>query len=453
MEKEKREIEKIDNAILKMKESYSKYDIYSLIIKYLVSNDLTDEEKKLIDKYFTNIDKETFINEIAKHSLKVAGSNDKNISYKHVSNKFLNELIEYKVAREDIIKFLQKDNVSLMFLIVAFIEQRYYSNMDLEEIEKVENQCAKNYLYYLEPTNSNNPVISNLGKVRNLLFNKNRCDLLNNRQIKQNHVDYSLGKELFATMDIGNVKENQEDGSLIVEHPNNKKFKLLAVADGISYSFSGEKASNYALASVLKWFENLDESYYDDLESLETLLINKLKQINVELRDNKDGRGTTFTCAIVGNDKTLISSIGDSRAYLLNNEKLTRLTKDDSYIQKLNELSNIGEDKLRFHKSADIVNKYLGMIEVNETIAPQTYLLNNDEYDILLLVTDGITRCLNDDKIEYISKITLPSDITKKLVLSSKNSLSKMKDLYYGFNEEIKGGIDNTTAVVYSKKR
>ncbi len=453
MEKEKREIEKIDNAILKMKDSYSKYDIYSLVIKYLVSNDLTEEEKNLIDKYFTNIDKETFINEIAKHSLKVAGSNDKNISYKHVSNKFLNELIEYKVDREDIIKFLQKDNVSLMFLIVAFIEQRYYSNMDLEEIEKVENQCAKNYLYYLEPTNSNNPVISNLGKVRNLLFNKNRCDLLNNRQIKQNHVDYSLGKELFATMDIGNVKENQEDGSLIVEHPNNKKFKLLAVADGISYSFSGEKASNYALASVLKWFENLDESYYDDLESLETLLINKLKQINVELRDNKDGRGTTFTCAIVGNDKTLISSIGDSRAYLLNNEKLTRLTKDDSYIQKLNELSNIGEDKLRFHKSADIVNKYLGMIEVNETIAPQTYLLNNDEYDILLLVTDGITRCLNDDKIEYISKITLPSDITKKLVLSSKNSLSKMKDLYYGFNEEIKGGIDNTTAVVYSKKR
>lgn len=453
MEKEKREIEKIDNAILKMKDSYSKYDIYSLVIKYLVSNDLTEEEKNLIDKYFTNIDKETFINEIAKHSLKVAGSNDKNISYKHVSNKFLNELIEYKVAREDIIKFLQKDNVSLMFLIVAFIEQRYYSNMDLEEIEKVENQCAKNYLYYLEPTNSNNPAISNLGKVRNLLFNKNRCDLLNNRQIKQNHVDYSLGKELFATMDIGNVKENQEDGSLIVEHPNNKKFKLLAVADGISYSFSGEKASNYALASVLKWFENLDESYYDDLESLETLLINKLKQINVELRDNKDGRGTTFTCAIVGNDKTLISSIGDSRAYLLNNEKLTRLTKDDSYIQKLNELSNIGEDKLRFHKSADIVNKYLGMIEVNETIAPQTYLLNNDEYDILLLVTDGITRCLNDDKIEYISKITLPSDITKKLVLSSKNSLSKMKDLYYGFNEEIKGGIDNTTAVVYSKKR
>ena len=453
MEKEKREIEKIDNAILKMKDSYSKYDIYSLVIKYLVSNDLTEEEKNLIDKYFTNIDKETFINEIAKHSLKVAGSNDKNISYKHVSNKFLNELIEYKVDREDIIKFLQKDNVSLMFLIVAFIEQRYYSNMDLEEIEKVENQCAKNYLYYLEPTNSNNPVISNLGKVRNLLFNKNRCDLLNNRQIKQNHVDYSLGKELFATMDIGNVKENQEDGSLIVEHPNNKKFKLLAVADGISYSFSGEKASNYALASVLKWFENLDESYYDDLESLETLLINKLKQINVELRDNKDGRGTTFTCAIVGNDKTLISSIGDSRAYLLNNEKLTRLTKDDSYIQKLNELSNIGEDKLRFHKSADIVNKYLGMIEVSETIAPQTYLLNNDEYDILLLVTDGITRCLNDDKIEYISKITLPSDITKKLVLSSKNSLSKMKDLYYGFNEEIKGGIDNTTAVVYSKKR
>ena len=453
MEKEKREIEKIDEAILKMKDNYSKYEIYSLVIKYLTSNNLSDEDNNLLNEYFANVSKEDFINELAKHSLKVAGSSDKNISYKHVSQKFLNELIEYKIAREDIVKFLQKDNISLMFLIVAFIEQRYYSNLNMDELEKIEDGYAKNYLYYLEPTNSKKTQTSSLGKVRNLLFNKNRNDVLSSGQIKRNHVDYSLGKDLFATMDVGSVKENQEDGSLIIEHPNNRKFKLLAVADGISYNFSGERASNYVLASILKWFEELDECYFNDIESLERLLINKLKQINFELRDNKDGRGTTFTCAIVGNNKTLVSSIGDSRAYLLNNEKLKRLTKDDSYIQKLNELSNIGEEKLRFHKSADIVNKYLGMIEFDESINPQVNLLNNNEYDILLLVTDGVTRCLNDDEIEYITNRTSSQDITKKLVLSSKTSLSKMDELYYGFNEEIKGGIDNTTAVVYSKKR
>ena len=454
MEKEKREIENIDELINDLKEDYSKLRINSLLIKYLTNQKLNYDDASFVNNYFSKIDRDVFIKEIAKHNLKVLSLNSNEIPYTSISKHFLKVLEDKNIKHTGVIDYLKSDDVLLSFLTIAFIEQRYYSNTDLNQLnEKNCNGRLNQYLYYLEDTNKGENNTSVVGKISNLVFNRSRDDVLSKAQTIKKHVDYSLGKHLYASMDMGKGKKEQEDGVLLLEHPNNKKFKLLAVADGIDYSLSGEQASNYALASILNWFEKLNDNYFENIDDLGELLVNKLRQINVELLNEHDGRGTTFTCAIVGKDKTLICSIGDSRAYKLQNEKLERLTKDDSHIQFLNEVSGISEDKLKFHRSADIVSKYLGMVEVEESIKPQIKVINNDDYDQLLLFTDGVTRYSEEENLRYISSRTMPKEVAKKIIMMSKNSILHSDGINYEFKDSLVGGKENSSCCVYVKRR
>ena len=52
-------------------------------------------------------------------------------------------------------------------------------------------------------------------------------------------------------------------------------------------------------------------------------------------RSSAPGMGTTCTAAYVGDDEVVIAHVGDSRAYLLRDGELTRLTRDHSLVGEL----------------------------------------------------------------------------------------------------------------------
>ena len=302
-----------------------------------------------------------------------------------------------------------------------------------------------------------------LGPTENIQINKkavNRClaDLLTGQQLVNRNNDYTLNGNLFASQDVGK-KSNQEDSVVIMTHPNNPRFSFLAVADGIGGSQYGEKASSYLMSELAKWFEVIPVSLFEQPFELQELFNQKLAQISKEIYNeyNNSGKikaGTTFTGAIITDEKTIISSIGDSRAYTLSDNGINIVTRDESQVwPKIYSAAQLGFDfidDIRFNKLNNRITNCVG-IENLENI--QCYQIPNLSYDKLLLLTDGVTDLLDTERIKFISQNTPVKEIVKTVVDEAiRKSAFRPKganDDYYGY---VEAGKDNASAAMFARR-
>ena len=275
-------------------------------------------------------------------------------------------------------------------------------------------------------------------------------EVLSKVQLSKKHTEYSVGKTLFATSDRGR-KAYQDDSVIILEHPNNKNIKLLAVADGVGSTIDGNLASNHVIKKLIEWFENIEEI---DIYKTKQNLQNMLKYVLKDLRANIHA-ATTLSAAIVLENKTLIANIGDSRIYTIKNNKLNQRTRDDTQVQDLIEKGTIlSKEEARFHKASNILLTAIAFYPEDYHIK---YKIINNDYDKLLITTDGVTKCLTTKQIENIINTTNNAEITKKIVKAAIELDSYLESIIKEQSEEeyntvIKGGCDNTTAAVYIRK-
>lgn len=330
--------------------------------------------------------------------------------------------------------------------------------------KKIDNLSNRNYtldeLYYR--IRKDYQEVSNIEEVHVNYEALNNClqQVLDGSQIKYKHNEYALDGNLFATQDIGKKRRNQEDSTLIMTHPQNNSFKLLAVADGMGGEEYGEKASNYTLMALSKWFQSLPLLYYENHDILYHQLKQIVRQISAEVA-NKFGSknhisGTTLVCAIVGRNVTTIVNVGDSRAYAYKNGELNLITKDQSlvwnemeYRNQKNKRSITYDDinNLRFAPGNNQILSAVGSQNVN----PQIWLIGNNAYDKLFLFSDGVHDLLSTDDINFIAETTPPDRITHEIVKKAINNNAIGYD-EYGNRIIIEAGKDNASAAAYIRR-
>ncbi|SHF20452.1 protein phosphatase [Caldanaerobius fijiensis DSM 17918] len=232
--------------------------------------------------------------------------------------------------------------------------------------------------------------------------------------------------------DVGNARENNEDGYYI---KNDDEFKLFIVADGMGGHNAGEVASSLAIKSVVDYFEkNYKQLVKDDYE-----IIRFIKEAIVEgnsevfkkatLNKSMSGMGTTLTLLLIENGKYFIGHIGDSRAYLIRDKKIKQISNDHSLVAELIRQGSITENEARVHPQRNIITRALGTcndIEIDiviDEISPG---------DIILLCTDGLTNMLTDQEILDIVNDNEPDRACDELIKAAND----------------KGGYDNITVVI-----
>ena len=280
----------------------------------------------------------------------------------------------------------------------------------------------------------------------------NRCKQDIQRGVQQSFkkADYSHGN-LYASIDMGNKRQNQEDSVIIVSHPNIPDFKMMVVADGAGGMAEGEKVSSFITLNIMSWFEQLDSYYFDanNTQFLQEKFNRKITELSATIYENFKGRSSsTFVGAIINEKNTIISNVGDSRAYVYTGGQLHQLTDDDNVAYKLWQLGDIKQkDDIRFHKDSNRIIKGMG---IRENIKPTSTIISNSDYDTLLLFSDGITDCLSDDQIKVITQNTKPSELARQLIESAKRntSINVSLDPHY-YNQKISAGKDNLSAVVF----
>ncbi len=188
--------------------------------------------------------------------------------------------------------------------------------------------------------------------------------------------------------DIGCVREHNED-SLVVSPP------LYAVADGMGGHAAGEVASEIAVRTVA---EHAPDTA--DTEALARAVIEaNYAVIAAANKKGRAGMGTTLTAAVLEGERLAIAQVGDSRAYLLHNERLQQLTRDHSLMADMIEAGELTEEEARVHPRRSVITRALGS---DPDMQPDLYELNVSPGDRLLLCSDGLSGMLEDERMERI---------------------------------------------------
>lgn len=176
---------------------------------------------------------------------------------------------------------------------------------------------------------------------------------------------------------------------------------LFVVADGMGGHNAGEVAAHLAVETVTAFIEQSREprdlTWPFGLDPSQSLEANRLGTA-VRLANRRvhreglahtafNGMGTTLVALLVTGDRAVLSSVGDSRIYLLRAGVLELLTRDDTWLSALMAAGSTHDAHMRTHPMRHVLTSVVG---VNEDLAPSLREETIASGDCWLLCTDGV---------------------------------------------------------------
>jgi len=152
--------------------------------------------------------------------------------------------------------------------------------------------------------------------------------------------------------EIGLIRKNNQDSGYASPH-------LLVVADGMGGAAAGDLASAVAIDTIRKIDgPTTGEQMLDVLASAVHQANDKIAEL-IESDFSLEGMGTTVTGAMFDGTQLGLAHIGDSRAYLLRDGHLERLTHDHTWVQSLVDDGKITESEAALHPHRSLLLKVL----------------------------------------------------------------------------------------------
>jgi PPM family protein phosphatase len=255
----------------------------------------------------------------------------------------------------------------------------------------------------------------------------------------------SRNEDHFIVMRIGRYLETVQTSLPAGEVPAraDESGYALVVADGMGGHADGELASRMAISGLVKlalampdWIFRLDASVARDATRRSKRRVRRLNSLLIEHGRRvaaSRGMGTTLTAARIMGDDLHVVHVGDSRAYLLRDARLHRLTRDHTFVQLLVDSGQLSaEEGARSSARHMLVNALGGFNPDVEVDVDQLKLASGDR---LMLCSDGLTDLVDDDAIrEALIERREPAEACRRLI-----------DLALA-----NGGRDNITAIVAS---
>src|SRR3954467_11549683 len=221
--------------------------------------------------------------------------------------------------------------------------------------------------------------------------------------------------------DLGLQRQGNEDNYFV-------RAPLFVVADGMGGAQAGEVASEMAVESFGAGLPDGAPA-----EGLVQIIEGANRRIHERSRTEhqRAGMGTTVTAAYVGDDAVTVAHVGDSRAYLLRDGDLIRLTRDHSLGGELVERGKLTEEQAESHPQRSVITRALGP-EPNVQVDVSDYPAHAG--DLFLLCSDGLTAMVHENGL-------------KPLLLDARPLEELGRDLIAAANAA--GGRDNITVVLF----
>ncbi len=199
--------------------------------------------------------------------------------------------------------------------------------------------------------------------------------------------------EAFALSDKGCVRSNNEDYCLI-----DAERGLFVLADGMGGAKAGECASRLAVETVA-------ETVLATEERDSRLLIRATEEANRRVLEaahsdpSLEGMGTTLVAALEIGAELAIASVGDSRAYLLDERGLHVITDDQTWVNEVGRPLGLDEESLRHHPMRHVLTMAIG---ASAPLTINHYRVPLASGNLVLICSDGLHGVLEAPHMEQI---------------------------------------------------
>ena len=237
--------------------------------------------------------------------------------------------------------------------------------------------------------------------------------------------------KIFGKTDIGLVRETNQDAFQFGQFDNGDCWAV--VCDGMGGVSGGQVASSICVEKVS---EAIKRGFRKKMtvNSAKNLLVSAINAANSAVfKESQDsyvykGMGTTVVAVLILNNIAVIAHVGDSRAYIVNDESIKAVTKDHSFVQLLIDTGKITEEEAKVHPDRNIITRAVG---IEHTVDVELDIIDIVDNESLLICTDGLNGYVEDSEILKVINEYGDSS-TEKLVETANNA----------------GGRDNVTIVI-----
>jgi PPM family protein phosphatase len=231
-----------------------------------------------------------------------------------------------------------------------------------------------------------------------------------------------LGQTASAT-DPGRKRRQNED-AFVLRPP------LFAIADGMGGARAGEIASALAAGAL-----NEARTGTGGEARVKELVQEANRRVHERASNDPatTGMGTTMTVALVEpNGDITFGHVGDSRAYVLRDDRLEQLTNDHSLVAELVRRGELSERDAELHPQRSVITRALG---TDPDVDVDAFTVRPSAGDLYLLCSDGLSDMVGGDEIEEVLRRNRADlDAAARALVKAANR---------------GGGDDNITAVLF----
>lgn len=201
--------------------------------------------------------------------------------------------------------------------------------------------------------------------------------------------------QYWGITDKGAVRSQNQDAFSV--HSQSDGRILAVVCDGMGGARAGNVASEMTVALFTAAFESITGT--DD---------HRLGQAAIQANDHVfhraitdddcAGMGTTLVAALVGEKQATLLNVGDSRAYLINENGIRQVTRDHSVVEDLVSSGKLSREEARNHPRKNLITRALGC---EPQLRADLFHVDVAQGDHLLLCSDGLSNQLAEQEILY----------------------------------------------------
>ena len=202
--------------------------------------------------------------------------------------------------------------------------------------------------------------------------------------------------KVYANSNIGKQRSLNEDSFYLPQ----REERFCAVADGMGGHNAGEVASALAIETFARAMR--------EAERPNAMAINEaVHRANAAVYASSQsdparaGMGTTFTALAEDMGQVCIAHVGDSRAYLVRNNAIMRVTMDHTLVEEMVLQGLITVQEARVHPKRNYITRAVGTSpEVEVDLIP----LEVRPGDVYLLCSDGLSNLVADREMLEITR-------------------------------------------------
>jgi len=217
---------------------------------------------------------------------------------------------------------------------------------------------------------------------------------------------------------------------------------LWIVADGMGGHAGGDVASQLAVETIHQYIaDQVPSTDQSDSVDYAAIIQSAVVHANTTIRKRAKaepalkGMGTTVVLVFTPDNKdenAFIAHVGDSRAYLIRDNKITALTRDHTLLEERIQVGLLPRSTPSSHQLGHVLTRGVGVESTVEPEIAQHRLQGTDE---ILLCSDGLIKMMNDDQILEV--------LQKNLARTGQEKCQSLID-----EANHLGGKDNTTALL-----